>query len=91
MSGIHSLLASPAGVQYNTKFFCASVLPDIERSSATASAERRFEASIWIWIMHQLIMQNGRDKKLPEPKPTGLPIELILQIVHPTISSCLVT
>jgi hypothetical protein len=32
MSGIHSLLALTAGVRYNTKFFCPSVLADIERS-----------------------------------------------------------
>jgi hypothetical protein len=32
MFGIPSLLGSPAGMQYDAEFFCASVLPDIERN-----------------------------------------------------------
>jgi transposase len=31
-SGIHNLLALPAGVRYDAEFFCAFVLPDIERT-----------------------------------------------------------
>jgi hypothetical protein len=31
-SGIHSLLALPAGMRYDAEFFYASVLPDIERN-----------------------------------------------------------
>jgi hypothetical protein len=31
-SGVHSLLALPAGVRNDAEFFCASVLPDIERN-----------------------------------------------------------
>jgi hypothetical protein len=31
-SGIHSLLALPAGVRYDAEFFCAFVLPDVERN-----------------------------------------------------------
>jgi hypothetical protein len=31
-SGILSLLALPAGMQYDAEFFCLSVLPDIERN-----------------------------------------------------------
>jgi hypothetical protein len=60
-------------------------------TSVTASAERRFETSICIWIMHLLTMIDGGDKRLPEPKPEGLGLRLVLQIVHPATSSCFVS
>jgi hypothetical protein len=41
--------------------------------------------------MHQPTAPNGGNRKLPEPKPPGLCIRLILLMLHPVTSSCLAT
>jgi hypothetical protein len=51
--------------------------------SATASVGRRFEMLTPISIIYQLTTANGRGKKLPESKPAGSCIRLILLTLHP--------
>jgi hypothetical protein len=41
-SGIHSLVALPAQVRYNTEFFCVSVLPDIEKNPCDGKRRKTF-------------------------------------------------
>jgi hypothetical protein len=59
--------------------------------SATASVGRRFEVSTSISIVHQLTMPSGRGKRLPEPKPPGSCIRLILLMLYRVTSSCSAT
>jgi hypothetical protein len=90
-SGIHSLLAWPAGMRYDPEFFCVSVLPDIKRNLCDGRVGTRFEMSTSISIMHQLTTPNGRGKKLPESKLPGSCIRLILLMPRPVTSSCSTT
>jgi hypothetical protein len=57
--------------------------------SGTANVGRRFEVSTSISIMHEFTAPNGRGKILPGPKPPGLCIRLILLMMHPVTSFCL--
>jgi hypothetical protein len=90
-SGIHSLLALPAGVQYDAEFLADLSCRKSKGISAMVSVRRGFEASTSIAMTHQLTMPNDRGKKLPERKPAGSYIRLILLTLHPATSSCLVT
>jgi hypothetical protein len=70
-SGIHSFLTFPAEMRYDAEIVLHLFCLTSKEISATASAKRRFGRFTSVSIKHQLTMPEGRDKKLPEPKPPG--------------------
>jgi hypothetical protein len=58
-------------------------------SYVKALVERPFDTALCFLTFHQLAIPNDRDKKLSEPKPRGLSIRPILQMLHSATPSCL--
>jgi hypothetical protein len=99
MPGIHHLahvwrpqsfyFTLPVSGRYSAECFCAFVLPDIERNLRDG---KRMNTLRDIYRSASIVtLPNGRDKKLPESKPSELPIRLVRQAMYPATSFRLVT
>jgi hypothetical protein len=60
------------------------VLPDIERNLCDGKRGKTLRGVYVRLHKHQLTTPYGRGKKLPEPKPPGWCIQLILLMLHPS-------
>jgi hypothetical protein len=79
MSGIHSLLALPVGMWYDAEFFCASVLPDIERNLCDGKQRKRLRG---VYLDLDNAPAHNAQRSRQEIARTK-----ITRVVYPTYSS----
>jgi hypothetical protein len=89
LSNSRSLLALPAWMWYGAEPFCASVLPSIERNLCDKRRETLGSVNLYL---DNAPVHNAKQSRqeLPEHKPPGSCIRLILLMLHSVTSSCLV-
>jgi hypothetical protein len=77
-SGIHNLLTLPAGMRYDAGFFCASVLPDIERNLC-GGKRRKMLRGVYLYLDNASAHNTKRSRQeIARTKATRL--------VHPAYS-----